>query len=51
MRKDPPPLSDLEICRMRVNATLAEYGCSIVSQDEFSGVLIQDNDTIKTIRD
>ena len=40
-----PIVSDLEICLTKVKSVLSEYGCSIISQDDWTGILIRDNDT------
>jgi hypothetical protein len=48
MRKDKKPLTDIEICRNKIEELLNEYNCSLMSADEYSHVLIYDKDTQET---
>ncbi len=46
MRNSPnTQLTDLELCKIEINKLLREYNCSFISADEYSRVLIIDNDT------
>lgn len=49
MRKKRLDISDLEICRRKIEATLKEYNCELMSADEWHHVLIYDKDTNKTL--
>jgi len=42
-------LSDLEECQLKIHKILLEYNCTLMSADEWSRVLIYDNDTFKTV--
>lgn len=48
MKKPSNKKSDLEECRDKINDLLREYNCSLMSADEWSKVLIFDNDTYET---
>lgn len=41
--------SDLEECRDKIKELLIEYNCSLMSADEWSNILIIDNDTQETL--
>lgn len=39
---------DIDVCKYKILAILAEYNCSLLSQDDWSNILIRDNDTQET---
>lgn len=44
-----PKKTDAEVCRDKIKAILEEYNCCLISADEYSWVLIYDNDTFETV--
>jgi hypothetical protein len=44
-----PKKTDVEICRDKIKAVLEEYNSRLLSADEYSWVLVHDNDTFETI--
>lgn len=40
--------TDLEECKQKLNSLLREYNCYLMSADEWSNVLLIDNDTDET---
>lgn len=49
MKEPDKKSSDIEECRQKIFALLSEYGCQLISQDEWHGVLIRDNHTDETM--
>ena len=49
MRGTTKNLTDLELCKLEVTKILNEYNCSLISADEWSRVLLIDNDTQKSV--
>ena len=45
MKQEYEKKSDIEICKSKVKSILEEYNCSLMSADEYSNVLLYDNDT------
>lgn len=40
---------DIEICKDKIKAILEEYNCCLMSADEYSHVLLYDNDSYETV--
>jgi hypothetical protein len=49
MRKNDEQNTDIEICKHKIKALLAEYRCYLMSADEWHDVLIVDKDTKETL--
>lgn len=49
MKQESEKKSDIEICKSKVKSILEEYNCSLMSADEYSHVLLLDNDTYETV--
>lgn len=47
-KKKPEELRDIEECKKKINRILDEYGCTLISADEWHSVLILDTDTQET---
>lgn len=47
MRHDESEISDLEVCKRKIRAILAEYNCAIET-DDFAWVGLRDKDTGET---
>jgi hypothetical protein len=43
-----PKKTNAEVCSDNIKATLEEYNCTLMSADEYSWVLVYDNDTFET---
>lgn len=41
--------TDIEKCKFKINKLLKEYNCDLMSADEWSRVLLIDNDTQETL--
>lgn len=48
-RNEEEKRSDIEECRAKIKATLAEYRCYLMSADEWHSVLLRDMDTDQTV--
>ena len=40
---------DIEICKDKIKAILGEYNCRLMSADEYSHVLLYDEDSYETV--
>ena len=47
-KQNRKPLSDIEECKRKIKSILSEYNCRLVSADEYSVVLLVDDDTDET---
>lgn len=48
-RRKEVAISDLEECKYKINRLLKEYNCYLMSADEWSRVLLIDNDTQESV--
>lgn len=44
-KKKPVEIEDIYECKDKINAILKEYGCTLISADEWHPVILRDNDT------
>lgn len=49
MRREQIEISDLEICKTKIEQLLKEYNCRLMSDSEWHDVLIYDKDTKKSL--
>ncbi len=49
MRKETTKKRDIEICKGKIKVILEEYNCILMSADEYSHVLLYDNDSYETV--